>query len=69
MNEGRRTILVDDDDWAQLQGLAARVVHDSEMPKSSNRSAGRVSAMLRLLARGELVVVRPDEEEQETTEA
>lgn len=65
MIEGRRTILLDDDDWAQLQGLAQRLVHDSEMPASANRKAGRVSALLRLIARGELVVVRPDEEEQE----
>lgn len=65
MNLGRRTLLVDDDDWAKLQGLAARVVHDSEMSVSANRSAGRVSAMLRLIARGELVVVRPGEEEQQ----
>lgn len=61
MNEGRRTILVDDDDWSQLQKLAGGIVHDSEMPKSSNRSAGRVSAMLRLIARGELVVRRDDQ--------
>ena len=65
MIEGRRTILLDDDDWAQLQGLAARVVRDSEMPQSANRKAGRVSALCRLLARGELVVVRPGEEEQQ----
>lgn len=65
MIEGRRTILLDDDDWAQLQGLAARCVKDSEMPQSANRKAGRVSALLRLIARGDLVVVRPGEEEQE----
>jgi hypothetical protein len=65
MNLGRRTLLVDDDDWAKLQGLASRLVHDSEMSVSANRSAGRVSAMLRLIARGELVVVRPGEQEQE----
>ena len=64
MSAGRRTLLVSDDDWALLQGLAARVVHDSEMPFGASPRSGRVSAMLRLIARGELVVVRPGEDEQ-----
>lgn len=67
MAAGRRTLFVGDDDWSQLRGLAQRLVHDSEMPFGASPASGRVSAMLRLIARGELVVVRPGEEEQEQT--
>lgn len=65
MSTGRRTVFVQDEDWSKLQGVAQRLVRDSEMPFGANRSSGRVSSMLRLIARGELVVVRPGEEEQE----
>jgi len=64
MAAGRRTLFVGDDDWAQLSGLAAGIVKDSEMPFGASPASGRVSAMLRLIARGELVVLRPGEEER-----
>ena len=67
MSTGRRTLYIEDRDWAQLQGLSSKIVHDSEMPFGASPASGRVSAMLRLIARGELVVVRPGEEEQEQT--
>lgn len=64
MSSGRRTLLVSDDDWTQIRGIAAQLVHDSEMPFGASPASGRVSAMLRLIARGHLVVVRPGEAEQ-----
>ena len=63
MSSGRRTLLVSDEDWALLRGLAAGIVKDSEMPFGASPASGRVSAMLRLIARGELVVLRPGEDD------
>lgn len=64
MSTGRRTLYIDDPDWSELRGIAQRLVKDSQMPFGASPASGRVSAMLRLIARGELVVVRPGEEEQ-----
>ncbi len=65
MGAGRRTLYIEDNDWAQLRGLAAGIVRDSEMPFGASPASGRVSALLRLIANGTLIVQRAGEEEQD----
>ena len=55
----RRAIRLSDADWAILQGLSMRLVHDSEMPKDARPDAGRVSQLFRLVADGTLICYRP----------
>ena len=50
---------MDDDRWQRLTVLAAKLVHDSELPVGTAPHRARVGTLLRLVADGVLVVSRP----------
>lgn len=61
-----RKFRLNDTDWAHLVGIAQRLVRDSDMPNGSKPSDPRIGPLLRLIARGEIVVYRPKPEEEPT---
>ena len=63
----KHTIRLGEEDWPALIELAARTVKDSELDKSAPPTATRVSPLLRLIAHGNLIVVRTGAADNEHT--
>lgn len=59
-------VRLDTAQWSTLTGIAARLVHDTEMPLGAKPGDARISAMLRLIANGDLIVYRPASTENPT---
>lgn len=55
------TVILEDDQWATLNEIARRSVHDSEMPNDRALQGERVSTLMRLIADGAFVVIRVGE--------
>ena len=65
MQTPMRKLRLRDEDWNRLQEIAAGLVLDSQVDPSPRHDGGKLAPMLRLIARGDLVVVRPGEIEPE----
>ena len=64
MKRTRHVLTMSDGEWAKLVGLAARLVRDSELDPKAPPYASRVSPMMRAIAAGDLVVMRPADVER-----
>lgn len=51
-----RSIRLDDDDWRSLQTLAWWLVPDSEMPADARKDAGKVTQLIRMIARRQIQI-------------
>ena len=51
-----RSLRLSDDDWRRLQKIAWWLVPDDAMPDDARRDAGRVTQLIRMIARGEIHV-------------
>lgn len=51
---------LDDERWRKLKEIAARVTPEEAIAAHTRSDAGRVTAMLRLIADGRLIVTKPD---------
>ena len=49
-----RSLRISDDDWRSLQNLAWWIVPDDTMPADARKDAGRVTQLMRMIARGEV---------------
>ena len=58
--EPLHTLRMDAERWATLTAIAATVVRDSELPRGLGPADSRTGVMLRLIADGKLLVVRPE---------
>lgn len=58
-----RKVRLSDEHWQALAEVSAGVVPDSELATNANTTKGtsRLVPMLRMVAEGKLVVVRPDQ--------
>jgi hypothetical protein len=59
MNTPRKTIRISDEDWRRLQEIAASLVDDKDVAAKARDDSGKLSAMLRLIAAGRLIVASP----------
>ena len=62
MATGERThaLRMSDQRWETLTAIAAAVVRDNELPNGLGPADSRTGVMLRLIADGKLLVVRPE---------
>lgn len=56
-----RKVRLSDEHWQGLAKVAAGVVPDSELAANANVGTSRLVPMLRMVAEGKLVVVRPED--------
>lgn len=51
-----RSLRLTDDDWRNLEHLAWWLVPDSEMPPDARKDAGRVTQLIRMIARRQIEI-------------